>query len=97
MLGSKAPNNDANGLFRATHPPQSYPLFAYHGAYAPLLCSYRGRSQGHSTTSVQAHVGLDLLPLTSFIINSIERKERQQLQWRIFSREMHSGLVETNL
>ena len=53
--------------------------------------------EGHSTTSVQAHVGLDLLPLTSFIINSIERKERQQLQWRIFSREMHSGLVETNL
>ena len=30
-------------------------------------------------------------------ISNIERKERQQLQWRIFSREMHSGLVETNL
>ena len=66
MLGSKAPNNDANGLFRATH----YPLFAYHGAYAPLLCSYRGGSQGHSTTSVQVHVVSDLLTLTSYMFFS---------------------------
>ena len=62
MLGSKAPNNDANGLFRATH----YPLFAYHGAYAPLLCSYRGGSQGLSSTYEQAHVDLDLLTLASY-------------------------------
>ena len=41
--------------------PQSYPTFAYRGAYAPLLCSYWGGSQGHSTTGVRAHVVSDLL------------------------------------
>ena len=29
----------------------------------PLLCSYRGGSQGLSPTYEQAHVGLDLLTL----------------------------------
>ena len=28
--------------------PQSYPLFAYREAYAPLLCSYRGGIRGLS-------------------------------------------------
>ena len=45
--------------------PQSYPTFAYRGAYAPLLCSYWGGSQGHSTTRVRAHVVSDLLTLVS--------------------------------
>ena len=37
--------------------PQSYPTFAYREAYAPLLCSFWGVSQGHSPTIVQAQVG----------------------------------------
>ena len=43
--------------------PQSFPLFAYRGINIPLLCSYRGVSQGHSPTLVQAQVGSDLLTL----------------------------------
>ena len=60
MSGSKAPDFDAYGLFRATHSHVSaplrsvldmchwhiapYPLFAYRGIIIPLLCSYRGGS-----------------------------------------------------
>ena len=60
MSGSKAPDFDTYGLFRATHshfsaPLRSvldmchwhiapYPIFAYRGIIIPLLCSYRGRS-----------------------------------------------------
>ncbi|MDY4095103.1 MAG: hypothetical protein SOY47_00055, partial [Lachnospiraceae bacterium] len=40
-------------------------IFAYRGAYAPLLSSYFGGSQGHSPTFEQAHVGSDLLTLVS--------------------------------
>ena len=56
MSGSKAPDYDTYGLFRATHshfsaPLRSvldmchwhiapYPLFAYRGIIIPLLCSY---------------------------------------------------------
>lgn len=47
---------------------QSYPIFAYRGIYIPLLCSYRGGSQGLSPTYEQAHVGLDLLTLASYNI-----------------------------
>ena len=81
MSGSKAPDFDAYGLFRATHshfsaPLRSvlnmchwhiapYPLFAYRGIIIPLLCSYRGGSKGLSPTYEQAHVGLDLLTLVS--------------------------------
>ena len=43
--------------------PQSSPTFAYREAYAPLLCSFLGVSQGHSPTIVQAQVGSDLLTL----------------------------------
>ena len=45
---------------------QSYPLFAYREAYAPLLCSYWGGFQGHYTTFVQAPVVSDLLTLVSY-------------------------------
>ncbi len=60
MSGSKAPDFDAYGLFRATHSHVSaplrsvldmchwhiapYPIFAYRGIIIPLLCSYRGGS-----------------------------------------------------
>ena len=43
----------------------STPVFAYRGIIIPLLCSYRGGSQGLSSTYEQAHVDLDLLTLTS--------------------------------
>ena len=42
-------------------------IFAYRGAYAPLLSSYFGGSQGHSPTFEQAHVGSDLLTLVSYV------------------------------
>ena len=45
--------------------PQSYPIFAYREACAPLLCSYRGGSLSHKTTPVQAHRGFRLLTLAS--------------------------------
>ena len=48
MLGAKAPNYDACGLFRATH------------SHNP--------TQGSAPTYEQAHVGLGLLPLASYII-----------------------------
>ena len=84
MSGSKAPDFDAYGLFRATHshfsaPLRSvlnmchwhiapYPIFAYRGIIIPLLCSYRGGSQGLSPIYEQAHMGLDLLTLASYIL-----------------------------
>ena len=37
--------------------PQSCPIFAYREAYAPLLCSYWGGSQGLAPTYEQTHVG----------------------------------------
>ena len=52
MSGAKVPDFDAYGLFRAAHSHNP-----------PLLCSYRGGSQGLSLTYEQAHVGLDLLTL----------------------------------
>ena len=51
---------------------QSTPVFAYRGIIIPLLCSYRGGSQGLSSTYEQAHVDLDLLPLASYHIISVE-------------------------
>ena len=52
----------------AKHVPlaHSTPVFAYRGIIIPLLCSYRGGSQGLSSTYEQAHVGLDLLTLVSY-------------------------------
>ena len=47
------------------------PIFAYRGIIIPLLCSYRGGSQGLSPTYEQAHVGLDLLTLVSYILRRI--------------------------
>ena len=61
MLGSK----DAIRIVPYFVRPQFYPIFAYREAYAPLLCSYRGGSQGLSSTYEQAHVDLDLLTLAS--------------------------------
>ena len=51
----------------AKHVPlaHSTPVFAYRGIIIPLLCSYRGGSQGLSSTYEQAHVDLDLLTLAS--------------------------------
>ena len=65
MLGSKAPNNDANGLFRATH-SHNPTRYSHIMVLTPHFYAYRGGSQGHSTTSVQAHVVSDLLTLTSY-------------------------------
>lgn len=62
------------GLFRAAHSHNPTPIFAYRGAYAPLLCEYRGGSQGHSTTNVQAHVMSDLLTLVSIYSFSMEQR-----------------------
>ena len=56
---------DGNSAYCMNFAPQSYPTFAYSGAYAPLLCSYWGGSQGYSTTRVRAHVVSDLLTLVS--------------------------------
>ncbi len=52
----------------AKHVPlaHSTPVFAYRGIIIPLLCSYRGGSQGLSSTYEQAHVDLDLLTLASY-------------------------------
>ena len=65
MWVSKVPNYDAYGLFRALH--SHNPLRYEHksGIIIPLLCSYRGGSQGLSSTYEQAHVDLDLLTLAS--------------------------------
>ena len=65
MSGSKAPDYDTYGLLRTTcsHNPTQHSHIVV--LTPPLLCSYRGGSQGHSTTSVQAHVVSDLLTLTS--------------------------------
>ena len=52
---------------------QSYPLFAYREAYAPLLCSYRGGALSHKTTLVQAHRGFRLLTLASYYLTIKER------------------------
>ncbi len=46
--------------------PTILPVFAYRGIIIPLLCSYRGGSQGLSSTYEQAHVDLDLLTLASY-------------------------------
>ena len=43
--------------------PQSCPIFAYREAYAPLLCSYWGGSQGHLPKYELANVDLDILNL----------------------------------
>ena len=65
MWVSKVPNYDAYGLFRALHSHNPPPVFAYRGIVIPLLCSYRGGSQGLSSTYEQAHVDLDLSTLAS--------------------------------
>ena len=98
MSGSKAPDFDAYGLFRATHSHVSaplrsvldmchwhiapYPIFAYRGIIIPLLCSYQGGSQGLSPTYEQAHVGLDLLPLASYYF--IDAKQLSRLLFSDF-------------
>ena len=53
MLGAK----DAIRIVPYFVLPQFYPIFAYREAYAPLLCEYRGVSQSHYPTIVQAQVG----------------------------------------
>ena len=65
MWVSKVPNYDAYGLFRAlhSHNPPKYSHIV--GLSSHLLCSYRGGSQGLSSTYEQAHVDLDLLTLAS--------------------------------
>lgn len=70
MLGSKAPNYDACGLFRAphSHTPAQYShivgytshFYAHIGADPKVF-----HPQGLSPTYEQAHVGLDLLILAS--------------------------------
>jgi len=92
MWVSKVPNYDAYGLFRALHShnpfyapvgakhvplAHSTPVFAYRGIIIPLLCSYRGGSQGLSSTYEQAHVDLDLLTLAS--LNNVEIFDRTGL------------------
>ncbi|MDD7050605.1 MAG: hypothetical protein PUI41_06775, partial [Lachnospiraceae bacterium] len=61
--------------------PQSCKIFTYRGAYAPLLSSYFGGSQGHSPTFEQAHVGSDLLPLVSLNSDKKENKVQEERRW----------------
>ena len=63
MLGSKAPNNDANGLFRATHSPNPT-RYSHIMALTPHFYAHIGWVM-FLTTSVQAHVVSDLLTLTA--------------------------------
>ncbi len=66
-----------NGLFRATH-PHNPTRYSHIMVLTPHFYAHIGAGlKGHSTTSVQAHVGLDLLPLTSFIIINSYRKKRK--------------------
>ena len=84
MLGSKDPNYDAYGLFRAAHFHNPAQYFAYRGIYIPLLCSYRGGSQGPSPTYEQAHVGLDLLTLASINYRKTIYQIRKELsRWKL--------------
>ena len=71
MSGSNVPDFNTYELFRAKHSHNSPPIFAYRGIIIPLLCSYRGGSQCLSPTYEQAHVGLDLLTLVSYILRRI--------------------------
>ena len=63
MIFNAAPLRSVLGMCHRHIAP--YPIFAYRGIIIPLLCSYRGGSQGLSPTYEQAHVGLDLLTLVS--------------------------------
>ena len=66
MLKSKTLNYDRYLRIVSRYAlPQFYPKFGYRVAYAPLLSSYWGESQGLSPTYEQAHVGLDLFTLVS--------------------------------
>ena len=80
MSGSKAPDFDAYGLFRATHShnPTQYSHIA---GIIPLLCSYWGGSQGLSPTYEQAHVGLDLLTLASQYFDKHEKVLRKETSY----------------
>ena len=62
---SGAPGVDTCRIVPCCALPQSCPIVAYRGIIIPLLCSYRGGSQGLSPTYEQAHVGSDLLTLAS--------------------------------
>lgn len=81
MSGSKAPDFDTYELFRAAHSHNSPPIFAYRGIIIPLLCSYRGGSQGLSPTYEQAHVGLDLLTLASQYFDKHEKVLRKETSY----------------
>ena len=67
MSGSKVPDFDAYGLLRATHSHNPTQYSHKSGIIISLLCEYRGGSKGLSPSYEQAHVGLDLLTLASFI------------------------------
>ena len=49
-------------LLRTSYSHNSYHIFAYREAYAPLLCSYPGGARNHKTTPVQAHRGFGFCP-----------------------------------
>ena len=65
-VGVKSPQLRCLRIVPCVALPQSSPVFAYRGIIIPLLCSYRGGSQGLSSTYEQAHVDLDLLTLASY-------------------------------
>ena len=75
--------------------PQSFPLFAYRGINIPLLCSYRGVSQGHSPTLVQAQVGSDLLTLYNHGIILTDGKRGAMVS--CISNEPHNRLKGSEL
>ena len=80
--------------------PQSFPLFAYRGINIPLLCSYRGVSQGHSPTLVQAQVSVDFSTLAiKKCLEEFSRHtepERRQISFHPSLWNMHQSSIETD-
>ena len=62
--------------------PQSYTIFVYRGACAPLLYSYCGVSTRHITTFVQAQVVNDLLTLESILQRKAPFREFSWVRWQ---------------
>ena len=89
MLGSKDPNYDACGLFRAprSHNPAQYSHIV---GYTSSFMLISGRAQGLSPTYEQAHVGLDLLTLASLYKILCRKNLKHQLSIRLNAKLRYS-------
>ena len=65
MSGSKAPDSDAYGLFRATH-SHNPTLYSHIAGFHPTFMLISGRVPSSKSTYEQAHVDLELLTLVSY-------------------------------